>query len=171
MIIYVLYYSHNIKRSADFMWTKTKSLFLSRVLTASATVIIIIMTFFVPAISRWYEDVSVGGGLLGDHGIFLPMCIIMYICEAFALTAMVSLIILLGNINREQVFIPENTTCLRRISWCCMLAGGALFVFGLWRAVFFLAALLAIMFGLIMRVLKNVFEKAVEIKSENDFTI
>ena len=33
------------------------------------------------------------------------------------------------------------------------------------------AGFLAIMFGLIMRVLKNVFEKAVEIKSENDFTV
>jgi hypothetical protein len=30
---------------------------------------------------------------------------------------------------------------------------------------------MAVMFGLIMRVLKNVFEKAVEIKTENDFTI
>jgi hypothetical protein len=34
-----------------------------------------------------------------------------------------------------------------------------------------LPAFAAIMFGLIMRVLKNVFEEAVEIKSENDFTI
>jgi hypothetical protein len=32
-------------------------------------------------------------------------------------------------------------------------------------------AVVVLMLGLVMRVLKNVFEKAVEIKSENDFTI
>lgn len=52
-----------------------------------------------------------------------------------------------------------------------MLAGTAFLVLGLWRFIFLLAGFLAIMFGLIMRVLKNVFEKAVEIKSENDFTV
>lgn len=49
--------------------------------------------------------------------------------------------------------------------------GVAFFVLGLWRFVFMLAGFVAVMFGLIMRVLKNVFEKAVDIKSENDFTI
>ena len=44
-------------------------------------------------------------------------------------------------------------------------------VMALWRYLFFLPAFFAVMFGLIMRVLKNVFEQAVEIKSENDFTI
>lgn len=33
------------------------------------------------------------------------------------------------------------------------------------------AAFFAVMLGLVIRVLKNVFEKAVELKSENDFTI
>lgn len=52
-----------------------------------------------------------------------------------------------------------------------MIMGVVLFIFSLWRIIFLFAAILVIMFGLIMRVLKNVFEKAVEIKSENDFTI
>lgn len=153
------------------MWTKTKSLFLSRILTAAMTGIVIIMTFFVPWICRWYEHLSMGNGLFGESGIVIPMCISMYLCEIFALTALYSLNVLLGNINRSEVFIPQNTACLRRISWACMLAGCVLLIFGLWRFIFILAAFLAVMFGLIMRVLKNVFEKAVEIKSENDYTI
>jgi hypothetical protein len=44
-------------------------------------------------------------------------------------------------------------------------------VLALWRDIFIFAGFFSVMFGLIMRVLKNVFEKAVEIKSENDFTI
>ena len=52
-----------------------------------------------------------------------------------------------------------------------MLAGAAFLILGIWRFVFIFPAFMAVMFGLIMRVLKNVFEKAVEIKTENDFTI
>ncbi len=53
----------------------------------------------------------------------------------------------------------------------CMFAAISFAVIGLWRVVFLMPALFAAMLGLILRVLKNVFEKAVEIKSENDFTI
>lgn len=153
------------------MWTKTKSLFLSRVLTAVVSGLVLIMTFFIPSVCRWYEGISLGSGIFGESGIMIPMCISMYLCEIFALAALYSLNVLLGNINRSEVFIPQNTACLRRISWACMLVGCVLFIFGLWRFIFILAAFLSVMFGLIMRVLKNVFEKAVEIKSENDYTI
>lgn len=153
------------------MWNKTKSLFLSRTLSAAAAIIILLMVFFVPAVSSWYEDAAVGYGVFDKTSIYLPMCICLYFCEAMALAAMWSLNVLLGNINKGEVFTAKNTSCLRRISWECIFAGLALLVLGLWRFVFVFGALLAIMFGLIMRVLKNVFEKAVEIKSENDFTV
>lgn len=52
-----------------------------------------------------------------------------------------------------------------------MLAGCAFFILGLLRFIFMTAAFFAVMLGLVIRVLKNVFEKAVELKSENDFTI
>ena len=153
------------------MWTKTRSLFLSRILTVTAGVMAVIMAFFIPAVSAWYRDVTVSAGLFGRSAIFVPMCVTLYVCDVLAIAALVNLHILLGNINRDKVFVPENTACLRRISWACMLAGFVLMIFGLWSFVFLMGGVLAVMFGLIMRVLKNVFEKAVEIKSENDFTI
>lgn len=154
------------------MWNKTKSLLLSRILTWIANIIVIILTFFVPRFSVWYEDsFSHDYGFFNNSDIVIPMCIILYICEIFALIVLYSLHILLGNINKDIVFNEKNTMCLRRISWSCMLAGVAFLILGLWRFIFLLAGFSAIMFGLIMRVLKNVFEKAVEIKSENDFTI
>lgn len=153
------------------MLTKTKSLLLSRILAVALTVIVLILTFFVPIIAEWYESFSMGEGLFGDADIELPMCITLYVCEALALFALHSLHVLLANINHGEVFIQRNTTCLRRISWACMLASCAFFIFGLWRFIFMFAAFFAVMFGLIMRVLKNVFESAVEMKSENDFTI
>jgi len=162
----------NIQRRYIFMWNKTKSLLLSRILTWIATAIVIILTFFVPRFSMWYEDsFSHDYGFFSGSDVVVPMCIILYICEFLAFIVLYSLHVLLGNINKDCVFIEQNTLCLRKISWACMLAGVAFFVLGLWRFIFMLAGFLAVMFGLIMRVLKNVFEKAVEIKSENDFTV
>ena len=105
------------------MWTKTKSLFLSRMLTIAAAFLLLIMTFFMPAISKWYADISVSGGVFGKCDIVIPMCITLYLCEALAFGALWSLHKLLSNINNDQVFIPENTSCLRRISWICMIMG------------------------------------------------
>ena len=56
------------------MWTKTKSLFLSRMLTIAAAFLLLIMTFFMPAISKWYADISVSGGVFGKCDIVIPMC-------------------------------------------------------------------------------------------------
>lgn len=172
------------------MWTKTKSLFLSRVLTTIAMIIIILMTIFVPSISELYSQYSAidnitplraTSSVLGDYSIPLslislkeiafPTCVMLYICEAFALIALSALQILLKNISKNNVFTPKNTLCIRIISWACIGVGSVFLVFSALRLIFLAPSFLAFMFGLIMRVLKNVFEKAVEIKSENDFTI
>lgn len=152
-------------------WNKTHSLALSRILTAAFTALIFMLTFFVPFVADWYRDVSDGLGFLGGASVYLPTMITLYVCEVLALAAVGALHVLLKNISAEKVFIPQNTACLRIISWACMLAGLSFFVMGLWRVLFWLPAFFAAFFGLIMRVLKNVFEQAVELKSENDFTI
>ena len=103
--------------------------------------------------------------------MFIPMCVTLYVCDVLALAALWNLNILLRNISKDEVFIQKNTNCLRRISWICMGVGVTMMLFGLWSSIFAFFGMCALMFGLIMRVLKNVFEKAVEIKSENDFTI
>ena len=152
------------------MWNKTRSLMLSRILALCFTVMIFMLTFFVPFFSEWYDGASEGMGLIAGS-VYIPVMIGLYVSEALALWAVAELHILLANISKGEVFTERNTRCLRGISWACMLAGGVFAVLGLWRYLILLPAFFAVMFGLIMRVLKNVFEQAVEIKSENDFTI
>ena len=175
MIFYVLYYSYSktISKESGLMWNKDKSLILSRILTVAAVMAAIIVAFFIPAIAEWYEyEMSVeANSFLDRSSMFIPMCITLYVCDALALAALWNLNILLRNINKNEVFIQKNTNCLRRISWICMGVGAMMMIFGLWSSIFVFFGMCALMFGLIMRVLKNVFEKAVEIKSENDFTI
>ena len=147
------------------MWNKNKSLFLSRILTDVCAGLALIFAFFVPGGAEWYNYISEPIGILSDRNVTIPMIVVIYFCVLWSLHK------LLNNIAGEKVFIPENTSCLRAISWACMLAGFSMAVLALWRAIFVFFAFLLIFFGLVMRVLKNVFENAVEIKSENDFTI
>jgi hypothetical protein len=96
---------------------------------------------------------------------------IMYICCVPALIALYSLDRLLANISNEDVFIPKNVGYLRRISWCCFAVAGMVALAGYYYYVFFLGAIMAAFIGLILRVVKNVIEQAVNIKAEYDFTI
>ena len=153
------------------MWNKNKSLFLSRILTDVCAGLALIFAFFVPGGAEWSNYISEPIGILSDRNVTIPMIVVIYFCIAMAFCVLWSLHKLLNNIAGEKVFIPENTSCLRAISWACMLAGFSMAVLALWRAIFVFFAFLLIFFGLVMRVLKNVFENAVEIKSENDFTI
>ena len=153
------------------MWNKNKSLYLARILTYVCAGLAFVFALFVPGGAQWYNDISEKIGILSEHNVAVPMVIVIYFCEIMAFWVLWSLRKLLGNISKDKVFIPENTACLRAISWACMFAGISMAVFSLWRAVFIFFAFCLVFFGLIMRVLKNVFENAVEIKSENDFTI
>lgn len=151
-------------------WSEMKSLKLSRLLVYGLMFLLLAMLVCAPIIARWYDTVSAGVGLFRDS-CYAPMCAMLYICDAFAIKAVNSLRILLKNISAGEIFIPENTRMLRIISWCIVSAGVTFTAFGLWRFSFLFAAFFAFFLGLVMRVLKNVFEKAVEIKSENDYTI
>lgn len=152
------------------MWTKTKSLLLSRILTAIIAAFFLIFTFFIPDFVMCYDSILEPIGFI-EGNLTLPLCIGFYMAEAFAFFALFQINKLLSNISKEIVFHESNTKCLRCISWACILAGMIFAVLTLWSYVLAFVALFITLLGLIIRVLKNVFEKAVEIKSENDFTI
>ena len=152
------------------MWTKTKSLLLSRILTVVVAAVFVLVAFVLPLMVEFYDMISEPIGLIKGE-IFIPFCIGLYIAIALALVALFFMHKLLDNISSEIVFDNANTKCLRIISWCCILAALDFFILCLWRYIFVMPAVIVMMLGLMMRVLKNVFDKAVEIKSENDFTI
>ena len=151
-------------------WSQMKSLKLSRLLVAGMFFLLIALMFTSNIVAEWFCAVSVGNGIL-TSGLEIAVTVMICICDAFALTAVAALNKLLTNISKNEVFIPQNTKCLRLISWCCVFAGITMIIFSLWKYIFLFAAFLALFIGLVMRVMKNVFEKAVELKSENDFTI
>ena len=116
-------------------------------------------------------------GELCDAEVIAFMAI-FYLALLPVVVADILLIRLLGNVRRAEIFTPSAVSKLRGISWCCfaecliLLGGGVSFykLFILPRA-FLVIAFIAAFLGIVLRVVKNVIEEAVAIKSENDYTI
>ncbi len=100
--------------------------------------------------------------------IILAVC---YTCLPFALIALFSLRQLLKNIMRGETFVHDNIKQLDLLFICCALAAVITFFSGYFYLPFYIISVAAAFFSLILRVIKNVFRSAIEIKSENELTI
>ncbi len=94
-----------------------------------------------------------------------------YPSGVFALVILFSLLKLLSNIKDEKVFIPQNVKCLRTVSWCCFAVASITFVGGFFYMPFMFVAAAGGFTGMLLRVLKNVMQSAVELREESDLTI
>lgn len=99
----------------------------------------------------------------------LTICILLCNVPGFAL--LLAMNRLLKNLRAGSVFTPENVALLRRVSWCCF--GAALFclIFAFPIPSLLAVTLAAGFVGLIVRIVKNVFEQAILMKDELDLTV
>lgn len=97
--------------------------------------------------------------------------ICFYPCACMGLTALAALIFLLKNIMKNEMFCRENVRLLWIISNCCFIVAAITFAGGFFWLPFFVIAGAAGFMGLIIRVVKNVMQKAVELREENDLTV
>ena len=104
----------------------------------------------------------------GTYAYFL---VTTYVFAVPAFLALYLLNRLLANIRHSQVFIPTNVTYLRVLSWCCFFAAIVFAISATYYIVFLFLALGMAFMGLILRVVKNAFERAVLLQEENDYTI
>ena len=75
---------------------------------------------------------------------------------------------MIGRIGEEQIFSDENVSCLRLISWMCFAVAVICLISTAYYVFFLIIAACAAFMGLLIRVIKNVFVRAGEIKEEND---
>ena len=97
--------------------------------------------------------------------------VLVYGILVLAAVAGVLMLRLLRRIRGGEVFTDKSVAHLRGVSWCCVLAGGLFVLLGLYFPLSFAVAFVAVFVGLCLRVVKNVLEEAVVIKSENDLTV
>ena len=108
-----------------------------------------------------------------DHGLMGGYVLLgcLYLCSVPAYLLLYDMHRLLRNLQSGRVFLPFNVQLLRRISWCCFAAAGiCLACAPVWYSLL-IVTIAAAFVGLIVRIVKNVFEQAILMKDELDFTV
>ena len=148
------------------MWSKSSSLTLSRIMVLLFLLFLTAGSVGLPWLVRWY---------IGYYGkslaILTPTLVSLWSCATLAFAALYYLGKMLKNISREHIFIRENVHALRVISWCCFAVALIFLLYFFYYVLGLILSVLAAFIGLILRVVKNVFEQAIELKEENDLTV
>lgn len=148
------------------MLSQTKSVKLSLYLTDFIIALFCAAAVFMPRFTKWY--ITYMGRPANVRAVILAVC---YTCLPFAMTALFSLRQLLKNIMRGDTFITDNIKRLNILFLCCIAAAVISFFSGYFYLPFYIISVAAAFFSLILRVIKNVFRSAIEIKAENELTI
>jgi hypothetical protein len=155
------------------MWNSKKSTTLSIIVCFVFLFVLTIAMFLSPyGVRLWltiYRGFNPNGQALQDLLTLFKWC--FYPSSVFAYITLYSLIKLLFNIKAQQIFIVKNVTYLRVISWCCFAVALITLIGGCIYIPFMVVAVAAAFVGLMLRVVKNVMQRAVEIKAENELTI
>ena len=155
------------------MWNKDKSTTLSLAVCYFFTALLTAGLFLGPwAIKMWFQLYrGWEAGSDGLHQLVKTFHYCFYPSAIFGFVTLYSLIKLLCNIRKGNIFIVANVQYLRCISWCCFIVAAITTVGGIVYLPFFCIAIAAAFIGLLLRVVKNVMENAVQIKAENELTI
>ena len=148
------------------MKAHTKSARLTLCLTFLILIAVMAAAVTLPCLTDWY--IRKTGRKEELRTVIMTVC---YICLPAALAALYSLIRLLKNILDGEIFIQGNVLHLRLLSWYCGAVSLITLAAGYFYLPFYLVGLAAIFFTLILRVIKNVFAAAIEIKTENELTV
>ncbi len=145
----------------DFM---KKSVYLSIAATCTLFIVLIVLTFKLPAI---LENMSQSREVREASHLLLPL----YISALPGFLCLLSLLKLLINLTKDKLFVKENVVLLSVLSYSCIFVGVEYFIFRKGFISMTLISFAALFFGLILTVIKNVFQKAIILREENDFTI
>ncbi len=154
------------------MWNKKHSVTLSIIICYVFCAILTVGLFLAPwALKMWFMLYRgwVDGYPLYDTLTAFKAC--FYSSAPFAYITLYSLIRLLYNIKKDDIFITQNVKYLRKISWCCFIVAIITLIGSLFYVPLGFIAIAASFVGLMLRVVKNVMQSAVDIREENDLTI
>lgn len=149
-------------------WSEKRSIQLSRALVLLFGGLLVALDGAGPWFVKFVcANVILHGGMRFE----LPLLVCLYLCSIPGYVALVDLYRLLRNLENELVFVPENVTLMRRVSWCCVVVAVVCLVSAFTWLSLFVVALAAALMALIVRIIKNVFVRAIRMKDELDWTI
>lgn len=146
------------------MWNTEKSITLSKwvvvIFIAALLTIVIGGPWLMPIILRWGREQLVP--------VFLW---VIYTTAVPALFILICLYRILSRLTKGLIFVRENVSSLRVISWLCFVCAFICLVAGFFYLPWWIVAVAAAFIGLIVRVVRNVFARAVALQDEIDYTI
>jgi len=149
------------------MWNDNRSLVLSKICVIVFMVLLITAAILAPNLIARLITISSNAREAGA-GLFFAT---IYIGSIPAAALLLSMYMLLRRISIGDVFVKENVSSLRFISWCFF--AGALI--GTASAIYFIAwlpiGIAAAFMYLVVRVIKNIIAKAVSLQDDADYTI
>lgn len=143
---------------------KAISLAASIVMTVILTVLIIVAVLILPRLCEIYSKMR-GGIDCRD------LMTALYVSALPGVICTLSLLRLLLNIRNDEIFVSRNVTILQILSYCCIFVGLEYLAFCYEYISMVLISFVALFMGLILRVIKNVFDKAIQLREENEYTI
>ncbi len=153
------------------MWNSNKSIKLSLVVCFAVFVLLIFGAFSMPfLLKRYFGDFQ---GSFGDILMiqYKTVLVCFYVCLLPAFTALISLVKMLGDIKREEIFTDSNIKRLRLLSWCCFAVAFVCVVGCFMYVPLVVFSIAAGFMGLIIRIIKNVICSAKILREENELTI
>ena len=128
--------------------------------------VIVLLIFLLPYLAGLYLDMR-----KISHTFLLQFIVPLYLCMVPAGLALICLDRMLARIKKENVFVNSNIKSIRTISWCCYIVSVITGIACYFYLPYVFVSVIMLFCGLIVRVIKNVFAKAVLLQSENDYTI
>lgn len=146
------------------MCNKNKSVKLALAITYIFAALLIFIVIALPAIVTWYVEYR-------GKSASLPTIIMLtcYPCVPFAGYALWSLRSLLKNILVDKVFCKENVTQMGRLTFCAFMIMLIMIISGRFYLPFFVSAICSGFMGLIVMIVKNLFEAALNQKETEEY--
>ena len=152
------------------MWSEHNSLTLSKLAVLLFTGAVAVCDAAGWWLVNWFLRTSRYEGI-NDTAHLVWGLITLYAASAAAYVLLYHLYRLLVNIEDEQVFVAGNVRHLRAASWCCMAVAALALAGAAFYLPMVLVAAAAAFMGLIVRIIKIVFQRAIGMKAELDLTI
>lgn len=147
-------------------WNKDKSIRLSIICVYCFMAILLLADVFMFRITGWYVGLRKMKPVMQTY-----MMITAYGASVFAWLCLSAMYNLLTNIRDGRVFISANIRDLRQISWCCAGATAIMLISGIYYQPFLIIAIASAFMMLIVRIIKNIMQQAIEMKDELELMI
>ena len=157
----------------ETLWNNKRSIILTKFCILALMLVSVIMMFCGKYLISRFLILTGGAKIdISNEFSFYIITFISYMLGIIALLTLFCMLRFIVNLENDLVFVPQNIKWLRFISYGCLSAGLLLIIATVvYHKLFLVLSLAALFMMLIVRVIKNAFEQAVEMKEELDLTI